>query len=91
MSAEAGLDGVVASPQEVRLIRASVARPEFLVVTPGVRSTDTSLNDQKRVLTPAEAIRAGATYLVVGRPITEAPDPVVAARQILTEIETAQR
>jgi len=91
MSAASGLDGVVASPHEVRLIRASLDSSEFVVVTPGVRPTDVSLGDQKRVMTPAEAIKNGANYLVVGRPITGASDPVKVTRQILTEVETALR
>ena len=89
-SAAAGLDGVVASPQEIRVIRARVSNPDFVVVTPGVRPKDASKNDQRRTMTPAEATKAGATYLVVGRPITDAPDPFLAARQILAEIESAQ-
>jgi orotidine-5'-phosphate decarboxylase len=80
----AGLDGVVASPHEIRAIRQACG-PEFLIVTPGVRPADAALNDQQRVMTPAEAIRAGADYLVIGRPITAAPDPVEAARRINAE------
>lgn len=80
----AGLDGVVASPHEIRAIRQACG-PDFLIVTPGVRPADAALNDQQRVLTPAEAIRAGADYLVIGRPITAAPDPVEAARRINAE------
>jgi orotidine-5'-phosphate decarboxylase len=86
MSAESGLDGVVASPHEVGLIRVGSA-PHLLVLTPGIRPRDAALDDQKRVKTPAEAIKAGANYLVVGRPITAAPDPVRVARQIIDEIE----
>ena len=82
-----GMDGVVASPQEVAKIRAVVTKPEFVVVTPGVRPGGSKLFDQKRVTTPREAILAGADYIVVGRPILEAPDPAMAARQILDEIE----
>jgi orotidine-5'-phosphate decarboxylase len=80
----AGLDGVVASPHEIRAIREACG-PKFLIVTPGVRPAEAALNDQQRVMTPAEAIRAGADYLVVGRPITAAPDPVAAARRIAIE------
>jgi orotidine-5'-phosphate decarboxylase len=82
-----GMDGVVASPQEVAKIRAVVTKPGFVVVTPGVRPAGATLFDQKRVTTPGEAILAGADYIVVGRPILDAPDPARAARQILDEIE----
>jgi len=80
----AGLDGVVASPREIRAIREECG-PGFLIVTPGVRSADAALNDQQRVMTPGDAVRAGADYLVIGRPITAAPDPVEAARRINAE------
>ncbi|TYO96302.1 orotidine-5'-phosphate decarboxylase [Geothermobacter ehrlichii] len=88
LARDAGLDGVVASPREVGLIR-SACGPEFRIVTPGVRPAFAAANDQKRVTTPAEAIRAGADYLVVGRPISAADDPVDAAARILAEIEEA--
>lgn len=87
LCASAGLDGVVASPHEVSLIRATVDRSDFLVVTPGIRPAAGSTDDQRRVMTPAQAIKAGASYLVVGRPITGAPDPVGATIRILEEIE----
>jgi orotidine-5'-phosphate decarboxylase len=82
-----GLDGVVASPREVAIVRAIVHKPKFLVVTPGVRPTGAALFDQKRVMTPHEAITAGADYIVVGRPILDAPDPARAAQQIIDELE----
>jgi orotidine-5'-phosphate decarboxylase len=82
-----GVDGVVTSPQEIETIRRNVSNPEFLVVTPGIRPTTNEPGDQKRVATPAAAIAAGASYLVVGRPITSAPDPLAAAHQILDEME----
>lgn len=82
-----GIDGVVASPQEIETIRHTVSRPEFLVVTPGIRPTANEAGDQKRTATPAAAIAAGASYLVVGRPITGAPDPLQAAHEIVAEIE----
>jgi orotidine-5'-phosphate decarboxylase len=84
----AGLDGVVASPQEIREIREACG-PRFLIVTPGVRPADAAHGDQKRVLTPAEAVRAGADYVVIGRPILAAPDPGEAARQIAEECLSA--
>jgi orotidine-5'-phosphate decarboxylase len=82
-----GVDGVVASPQEIKTIRELVAKPEFLVVTPGIRPSTNEPGDQKRVATPSAAIAAGASYLVVGRPITGAPDPYAAAQAIVEEME----
>jgi orotidine-5'-phosphate decarboxylase len=83
-----GMDGVVASPHEVAVVRSTVMSPGFLIVTPGVRPEGTVLDDQKRVMTPAQAIRAGANYIVVGRPIIGAKDPVESAGQILEEMES---
>ena len=81
-----GLDGVVASPQEITAIRAACG-PDFQIVTPGIRPADQQgKDDQARTLTPAEAIQAGATYLVIGRPITGAPDPRKAAEAILATL-----
>jgi len=88
-----GLDGVVASPKEVRQIRRTCGR-DFLIVVPGIRpitGESKRSDDQARVATPAEAIRAGADYLVVGRPITAAADPSRAARAIADEIAPALR
>jgi orotidine-5'-phosphate decarboxylase len=88
---KSGLDGVVASPQEVRQIRRACGR-DFLIVVPGIRpisGESKRRDDQARVATPAEAIRAGADYLVVGRPITAAADPPGAARAIAEEIAGA--
>ena len=82
-----GMDGVVASPREVSIIRAAVMKPNFIVVTPGVRPAGAALFDQKRVMTPRAAILAGADYIVEGRPILEAPDPARAAQEILDELE----
>ena len=86
LAQSAGLDGVVASAHEISLIR-SIAGKNFLIVTPGVRPTWAAHGDQKRVMTPAEAISAGADYIVVGRPITQHPQPIAAAEKILKEIE----
>lgn len=88
LASESGLDGVVASAHEVSAIRAACG-PKFLIVVPGVRPANSHANDQSRVASPGEAIRAGADYLVVGRPITGAPDPAEAAQQILEEMATA--
>ncbi len=80
-----GLDGVVCSPHEIAAVRAACGRG-FLIVTPGVRPAGGDLGDQKRVMTPLEAVQAGADILVIGRPITAAPDPVEAARRIAAEL-----
>jgi orotidine-5'-phosphate decarboxylase len=80
----AGLDGVVASPQEIELIRARTGR-NFAIVTPGIRGADDAKGDQQRTLTAAQAVAAGADYLVVGRPIIAAPDPRRAAERIAGE------
>ena len=89
LAASCGMDGVVASPQEVALVRTSVEREDFVIVTPGVRPAGAAAHDQKRVTTPVEAARAGADYLVVGRAILDATDPVVAAQKILAEMRGA--
>ena len=86
LSQEAGLDGVVASPLEIDLIR-KVCGDDFVILTPGVRPAWAVSNDQQRVMTPAEAIDAGADYIVVGRPITAVDNPRDAARAILEEID----
>lgn len=82
-----GMDGVVSSPHEIAGLRAAVTRAGFLIVTPGIRPAGGALQDQKRVMSPTQAIKAGADYLVVGRPITAARDPAEAARQIAREME----
>ena len=83
---EAGADGVIASPQEAAMIRALPEATGKLIVTPGVRPAGADLGDQKRVATPAEAIRNGANHVVIGRPIHRAADPAEAARAVLAEI-----
>ena len=87
---EAGAHGVIASPQEARAIRALPNAEDRLIVTPGVRPAGAALGDQKRVMTPAEAIAEGADHVVVGRPIHTAPDPAKAARDIVAEIASPQ-
>ncbi|MCX8507606.1 MAG: orotidine-5'-phosphate decarboxylase [Rhodobacteraceae bacterium] len=86
----AGADGVIASPQEAALIRALPESAGKLIVTPGVRPAGSALGDQKRVTTPAEAIRAGVDHIVVGRPVWAAPNPRAAAKAILAELAAAQ-
>ena len=90
MTQQAGLDGVVASPQETAAIRAACGR-EFAIVTPGIRgaSAGTERNDQSRTMGPAEAVEAGASYIVVGRPIIAATDPRQAAESIAAELNRA--
>ena len=84
----AEVDGVVASPQEVPIVRDACGK-DFLIVTPGIRPAGARTGDQARSATPAAALKAGADLLVVGRPIIEAPDPAAAARAILREMEGA--
>lgn len=80
-----GMDGVVASPLEIGLIREACG-PDFLIVTPGVRPSFAAVDDQKRIMTPADAVSSGADYLVIGRPIAKAADPAQAAESIAAEI-----
>lgn len=82
----AGADGVIASPQEAKLIRALPESADKLIVTPGVRPTGVALGDQKRVATPSSALKDGADHIVVGRPVWAAEDPRAAANAILDEI-----
>lgn len=84
LAKDCGLDGVVCSPQEIALVRKACGA-DFLIVTPGIRPAGADLADQRRVTTPAEAARAGADILVIGRPITAATDPAAAARAIAGE------
>ena len=88
LAKNAGLDGIVASPLECEQIRADFGSG-FTIVTPGVRPINASNDDQKRVMTPSDAIRAGADHLVIGRPITAAAEPKAAALEILQEISKA--
>ena len=82
---DAGIGGLVCSPLEAEMVRAIVG-PKLAIVTPGIRPAGSAMGDQKRVMGPADAIAAGATHLVVGRPITAAADPKRAAREILAEM-----
>lgn len=86
LARESGMDGVVASPSETGLIRKNIGK-DFLIVTPGVRPSWAAVNDQKRIAAPKEAIENGADFIVVGRPITEAEDPVSAAKKVLEEMK----
>ncbi|MEI6214818.1 MAG: orotidine-5'-phosphate decarboxylase [Desulfuromonadales bacterium] len=85
-----GMDGVVASPLEIGLIREACG-PGFLIVTPGVRPSFSAADDQKRIMTPSQAVQAGADYLVIGRPIASAADPLQAAELIRDEIRDGGR
>jgi orotidine-5'-phosphate decarboxylase len=85
LTQQAGLDGVVCSPRESEMLRRDLGS-DFLLVTPGVRPKQATQDDQRRVMTPADAIKAGSSYLVVGRPITGAADPIQALQSINHEI-----
>ncbi|MDR2874845.1 MAG: orotidine-5'-phosphate decarboxylase [Methylobacillus sp.] len=85
LAEQSGLDGVVCSAQEAALLRQHL-RENFRLVTPGIRPANASKDDQSRIVTPADALKLGADYLVIGRPITQAPDPVAALRAICEEI-----
>lgn len=89
LAQESGLDGVVCSAREAAPLRALLGK-DFCLVTPGIRPTSASLDDQIRVATPAQALRDGANYLVIGRPITQAADPLQALKHINLEIGVAQ-
>ena len=89
LTKEAGLDGVVASPQEASAIREACG-PDFMIVTPGVRPAGAAINDQSRIATPASALTNGASHLVVGRPIRAAEDPKAEALAIIKEIESVK-
>lgn len=85
LAKDAGLDGVVASPNETPLIRQNLGK-DFIIVTPGIRPAGAEKGDQKRTMAPDGAIRAGADYIVVGRPVIEAKDPLYAAKSIIKEM-----
>jgi len=89
MAAESGLDGVVSSPMETAAIKSSIERRGFIVVTPGVRTDSATNDDQKRVMTPRQAVSEGSDYLVIGRPILQAKDRAAALRRICEEIDAA--
>jgi orotidine-5'-phosphate decarboxylase len=88
LARSSGLDGVVCSPREAAMVRSALG-PDFLLVTPGVRPAGGEVGDQKRVMTPGEAVAAGADYLVIGRPVTAAPDPLRALQGIERDIAAA--
>ncbi|MEJ2621429.1 MAG: orotidine-5'-phosphate decarboxylase [Candidatus Thiodiazotropha sp.] len=89
LTSESGLDGVVCSPREASQLRQQLGKA-FLLVTPGVRPSSAAKDDQRRVMTPADAMAAGSSYLVVGRPITAADDPIQALQAINAEVSGAQ-
>ncbi|HVY12523.1 MAG TPA: orotidine-5'-phosphate decarboxylase [Alphaproteobacteria bacterium] len=85
LARECGVDGAVCAPTEIALLRRELGQ-EFILMVPGIRPQSAAANDQKRVMTPGEAVQAGATYLVVGRPITQKLDPAAAAEAINAEV-----
>ena len=85
LTQQAGLDGVVCSAREASLLRQAMG-PDFCLVTPGIRPAGAEVGDQTRILTPTQALAAGSDFLVIGRPITQAPDPVAALQQINAEV-----
>ena len=91
LTAECGLDGVVASPLEVSIVRAAVEDPNFVIVTPGIRPESATNDDQKRVTTPSRAASEGADYLVIGRPILRSADRLSALKQIRNDIDAASK
>jgi orotidine-5'-phosphate decarboxylase len=82
---ECGIDGVVCSPREIQVVR-KVVNPNFKIVTPGIRMPDQSMNDQQRIATPHDALAAGADYIVVGRAVTDDPDPRAALQRLIASI-----
>lgn len=88
LTAQSGLHGVVCSAQEAALLRSSLPK-EFCLVTPGIRPADAESDDQKRIMTPVSALQQGSSYLVIGRPITQAEDPAASCSSILSDIKAA--
>jgi orotidine-5'-phosphate decarboxylase len=86
---DSGLDGVVCSPQEVQMLKQEIGQ-DFCLVTPGVRPAGAAIGDQQRVMTPSEALHQGSDYLVIGRPITASPNPVIALEDIIAECNQSQ-
>jgi len=86
LTQQAGLHGVVASPREITAIRKACGE-DFVIITPGIRPLGVAKNDQERITTPEEAVQLGATYLVIGRPITKEPNPVEAVQKIIAQLE----
>jgi orotidine-5'-phosphate decarboxylase len=86
LARDSGLDGIVASPHEIRLIRECITAKRFIILTPGIRPAWAEKRDQKRIAAPADALRDGADFIVIGRAITESSDPRAAAERILEEI-----
>ncbi len=89
LTAKCGLDGVVASAKEISIIRGNIERENFLIITPGIRPSFATNDDQKRVTTPKDAAQAGANYLVIGRPILRAENKISAVKEILKQLESA--
>lgn len=89
LAKEAGLPGVVCAGPDIQALRTSIGN-EFILMVPGIRPAGAATQDQKRVMSPPEAIKTGATHLVIGRPITEAPDPAQAARNIIAGLQSVQ-
>jgi orotidine-5'-phosphate decarboxylase len=87
LARDSGLDGIVASPHEIRLIRECITAERFIILTPGIRPAWSAKGDQKRIATPVDAIRDGADFIVIGRAITDSPEPRAAAERILEEID----
>src|SRR5437016_9309585 len=90
LARDSGLDGIVASPHEIRLIRECITAERFIILTPGIRPAWSEKRDQKRIATPADAIRDGADFIVIGRAITDDSDPRAAAERILEDISRHQ-
>lgn len=88
LTAKCGLDGIVASPHEVRSVRTAISREDFLIVTPGIRPAFATKDDQRRVMTPGEAVVAGSDFLVIGRPVIGAGDRRQAVRDIIREVDS---